>query len=577
MLFITVMKKYLNFFDVSFQPKIITTLRNYNQKQFTSDLIAGLIVGIVALPLAIAFGIASGVAPEKGLITAIVAGFLISALGGSRVQIGGPTGAFVVIVYDIVQKYGLEGLIISTIMAGFILMFMGFSKLGSIIKFIPYPIIVGFTSGIAVLIFFTQINDFFGLNIANLPSDFVEKSTAYINNFSNFNLDSFLIAIVSLIFMLIWNKYRFKIPGSIIAIIIATIVVIVFKLPVDTIESRFGDIPSTLPKPSFMNIDFATIKNLIAPATTIALLGAIESLLSAVVADGIIGGRHRSNMELIAQGIANIGSGIFGGIPATGAIARTITNIKNGGKTPVAGIVHSIVLLLIMLIFGSLAKLIPMAVLSAVLIVVSINMFEWKEFKNIKKSPKSDVIVMLTTFFLTVVFDLTLALQVGMILSVLLFMRRMALVSNVGVVTREMSDIDDTVVDDMSIDLKKVPEGVDIYEINGPFFFGAATKFRDTLDKISKLPLVRIIRMRNVPAIDYTGIHFLEEIYDESIEKGIYVVFSAMHAQPYKALEQSGFLNKVDPKNICANIDFALERSNEILDEINEKKTLNND
>jgi SulP family sulfate permease len=562
------MNKYFNFKGTSFQPKIITTLKGYTRQQFTSDLIAGVIVGIVALPLAIAFGIASGVAPEKGLITAIVAGFLISALGGSRVQIGGPTGAFVVIVYDIVQKYGLEGLIISTIMAGFILLFMGFAKFGSIIKFIPYPIVVGFTSGIAVLIFFSQLNDFFGLNIANLPSDFVEKLSAYFNNYNNFSIAALLIGGGSLAFMLIWNKFKFKVPGSFLAIVIGTALVVIFNLPVETIESRFGEIPSTLPSPSLMHIDFATIKNLIAPATTIALLGAIESLLSAVVADGIIGGRHRSNMELIAQGVANIGSGLFGGIPATGAIARTITNIKNGGKTPVAGIIHSIVLLLIMLLFGSFAKLIPMTVLAAVLIVVSINMFEWKEFKNIRKSPRSDVMVMLTTFFLTVVFDLTLALQIGMILAVLLFMRRMALVSNVGVITREFNDTEET-TDEMSIDRKKIPEGVDIYEINGPFFFGAATKFRDTLDKMSKPPIVRIIRMRNVPAIDYTGIHFLEEIFDESTKKGIEIIFSGMHAQPFRALEQSGFLKKVDDKNVCINIDYALARAAVIIEEKN--------
>ncbi|GAB1372124.1 sulfate permease [Candidatus Kapaibacterium sp.] len=547
-----------------FKPKLFTTLQGYNKQNFYSDLGAGVIVGIVALPLAIAFGIASGVAPEKGLITAIIAGFIISALGGSKVQIGGPTGAFVVIVYDIIQKYGLDGLIISTVMAGVIMILMGVSKLGSIIKFIPYPVIVGFTSGIAVLIFITQLNDFFGFGIVDLPADFAEKFLSYYSNVGNFNPSALVIGSVALIFMLLWNKYKFKLPGSFIVIVVSTISVLIFNIPIETIESRFGEIPNTLPKPSLMTINLDTIKQLIAPATTIALLGAIESLLSAVVADGIIGGRHRSNMELVAQGTANIASGLFGGIPATGAIARTITNIKNGGRTPISGIIHSIVLLLIMLLFGSFAKLIPMSVLAAVLIVVSFNMFEWKEFKSLRKIPKSDAVVMLTTFFLTIVFDLTLALQIGMLMAVLLFMRRMALVTNIGVITREMNESDEP-IDEMSIDKRDVPNDVDIYEINGPFFFGAATKFRETLDRVSKPPRIRIIRMRNVPAIDATGIHFLEEIYDESRKKGIEIVFSGMHAQPYRALEQSGFLNKIDEKNICNNIDFALSRAKEIL------------
>lgn len=552
---------------ISFRPKILSTLKDYNFNTFISDLTAGSIVGIVALPLAIAFAIASGVEPEKGLITAIIAGFIISALGGSKVQIGGPTGAFVVIVYDIIQKYGVDGLIISTILAGILLMLMGFSKLGSIIKFIPYPIVVGFTSGIAVLIFSSQINDIAGLNISNLPSDFIDKIPVYISNASNYNVYALITGVSSLVFLLVWNKLKFKIPGSIIVLIVTTVIVSLFNIPIETIESHFGEIPSTLPQPKLMAINLDTIRQLIVPAVTIAMLGAIESLLSAVVADGVIGGRHRSNMELVAQGVANVASGIFGGIPATGAIARTIVNIKNGGKTPVAGIIHSIVLLLIMLIFGSFAKLIPLSALAAILMVVSINMFEWKEFKNIRKSPMSDILVMLTTFILTVVFDLTLALQVGMILAVILFMRRMALVTNVGVVTREINDIEEygEVKDDYAIDRKIVPEGVDIYEINGPFFFGAASKFRETLDRMSKPPFVRIIRMRNVTAIDMTGIHFLEEIYYESKKQNIEVIFSGMHAQPFRALEQSGFLNRIPDENNCGNIDVAIERAKQII------------
>ncbi len=548
-------------------PKLFTTIKTYNKETFLSDLSSGIIVGIVALPLAIAFAIASGVTPDKGLITAIIAGFIISFLGGSKVQIGGPTGAFVVVVYGIVQQYGMNGLIVSTIMAGCILIIMGVAKFGSIIKFIPYPIVVGFTSGIALIIFSSQINDLFGLGITNLSSEFIDKWADYYHNHSDINYYSTAIGLISLFVMMFWQKLKTKIPGSLMVIILSTLVVYIFNLPVETIQSRFGSIPNTLPQPSLMEINFEMVKNLIMPATTIALLGAIESLLSAVVADGMIGGKHRSNMELIAQGVANIASGLFAGIPATGAIARTMTNIKNGGKTPIAGIIHSIVLLLIMLIFGKYAMLIPMPTLAAVLIVVSINMFEWREFKNLRKSPLSDVSVLLTTFFLTVVFDLTIAIEIGMLMAVFLFMRRMALVTNVGVITRELNDTVDN-PDEYSIDQRNIPEGVEIYEINGPFFFGAATKFKDTMDRIEKLPKIRIIRMRNVPAIDHTGIHFLEEFYHDSKNKNVYVIFSGMHAQPYKALEHSGFFENIDVNDICANIDIALERANVVLENL---------
>lgn len=546
-----------------FVPKLFTTLKTYNKEQFTADLISGAIVGIVALPLAIAFAIASGVTPEKGLITAIVAGFLISFLGGSKVQIGGPTGAFVVIVYGIVAQHGVEGLLIATIMAGVILIIMGFAKLGSIIKFVPYPIVVGFTSGIAVIIFSSQVNDFLGLNISNVPAEFFDKWAVYFNNFANLNLPTLSIAFGSLIFIVLWNKMKSKVPGSIIAIIATTLIVYFFKLDVVTIYSRFGEIPNSLPAPSLSGINLETIKQLIGPATTIALLGAIESLLACVVADGMTGGRHRSNMELVAQGFANIGSGLFGGIPATGAIARTITNIKSGGKTPVAGIVHAVVLLLIMLIFGTYAGYIPLATLSAILIVVSYNMFDWREFKNIRKTPRSDVAVMLTTFALTVAFDLTLALQIGMFLAVLLFMRRMATVTNVGVVTRELSDRDEE-ADEFAIDKKIIPEGVDIYEINGPFFFGAASKFRETLDKRQHPPKICILRMRNVPAIDQTGLHFLEEFLEKAKKLKIKVIFSGVHAQPYRAMEQYGLLDQIEPESVCGNIDIALERAKQL-------------
>jgi SulP family sulfate permease len=547
------------------KPKLFTTLKNYTSKQFLADLSAGTIVGIVALPLAIAFGIASGVTPEKGLITAIIAGFIISFLGGSRVQIGGPTGAFIVIVYGIVQQFGVNGLIIATIMAGIILVVMGFARFGSVIKFIPHPVVVGFTSGIALLIFSTQIKDFFGLSIDKVPSEFFDKWIEYSINFASINYYSFGTAALALFIILIFPKITHKVPGSIVALVLTTAIAQVFNFPLETIGSKFGELPSALPSPVFPQIDFATIKSLIGPATTIAILAAIESLLSAVVADGMIGGRHRSNMELIAQGVANIITPLFGGIPATGAIARTATNIKNGGRTPVAGIVHAIVLLLITLFFGQFAKLIPMATLAAILIVVAYNMSEWRSFVEIFKSPKSDIIVLLTTFGLTVVFDLTIAIQVGMVLAVFLFMRSMAMVTNVGVITRELKDDDEEAVDVNSISNKKVPDDVEVFEINGPFFFGAVSKFRDAIRFIESPPKVLIIRMRNVPAIDGTGIHALEEVYHESIKKGTQLVLSGVHTQPLMALEQSGFLKIVGEQNVLGNIDDALDRTREIL------------
>jgi len=548
-----------------FTPKLFTVLKDYNRQQFYKDLSAVIIVGIVALPLAIAFGIASGVSPEKGIITAVIAGFIISALGGSRVQIGGPTGAFIVIVYGIVQTYGVTGLAIATMMAGVLLVIMGLARFGSVIKFIPHPVVVGFTSGIAVIIFSSQIKDFLGLHIHNVPSDFIEKWIVYFGAFSTINLHSFAIGAVSLLIMIIWPKITHKIPGSLIAIIVTTIAVYFLAMPTATIGSVFGTLDSGLPSPEVHQINFTTIKNLIMPAITIALLGAIESLLSAVVADGMIGGRHRSNVELIAQGIANIVTPIFGGIPATGAIARTATNIKNGGRTPVAGIIHAVTLLLIMLFFGHLARLIPMATLAAVLIIVAYNMSEWKTFLSILKSPKSDVAVVLTTFFLTVIFDLTIAIEVGMVLAVFLFMRQMAMVTNVGVVTRELTDDYDESSDTMAISRKIVPEGVEVFEINGPFFFGAAEKFKEAMRALEDPPRVRIIRMRNVPAIDSTGIHVLEDTLKEAKRTDTRLVLSGVHTQPLMALVNAGFIDTIGEENVYGNIDDALDRAREIL------------
>ena len=546
------------------KPKLFTTLKDYSKKQFTSDLTAGVIVGIVALPLAIAFGIASGVTPDKGLITAVIAGFIISFLGGSKVQIGGPTGAFIVIVYGIVQQYGTNGLILATLMAGVILVIMGFARFGSIIKFIPHPVIIGFTSGIALIIFSSQIKDFFGLNIETNPSEFFEKWIVYSQNLFSLNYWSFLIGAVSLIIIIFFPRVTHRIPGSIVAIFVTTILVQVFHLPVETIGSRFGEIPSSFPSPTLPDFDFEVIRSLISPATTIAILAAIESLLSAVVADGMIGGRHRSNMELIAQGAANIVTPLFGGIPATGAIARTATNIKNGGRTPIAGIIHALVLLLIMLFFGSWAKLIPMATLAAVLIVVAYNMSEWRSFVEVFKYPKSDIIVLLTTFGLTIIFDLTIAIQIGMILAVLLFMRRMAMVTNVGIITRELKDEEEK-VDVNSIQNKKVPDGVEVFEINGPFFFGAVSKFRDAVRIVENPPKIIIIRMRDVPAIDSTGIHALEQLLKETKKHGTHLVLSGVHTQPLMALANAEFISKIGEENIHGNIDDALDRAREIL------------
>ena len=546
------------------QPKLLTTLRGYSSHQFLDDLAAGLIVGIVALPLAIAFAIASGVSPEKGLITAVVAGFFVSALGGSRVQIGGPTGAFVVIVYGIIQNYGLNGLTIATLMAGVILVIMGVARFGSVIKFMPYPVIVGFTSGIALIIFSSQTKDFFGLEMGAIPVDFVEKCAAFSQHIASINYSALLIALASIFVMIFWQRFVHRIPGSLVALLLSTAAVQLFHLPVETIGSRFGEIPSAFPAPVLPTLDYSTIRHLIQPATTIAILAAIESLLSAVVADGMIGGKHRSNMELIAQGAANIASPLFGGIPATGAIARTATNIRNGGRTPVAGIIHALTLLLIMLFFGRWATLIPLSCLAAILVVVAYNMSEWRSFKDLLKSPRSDVAVLLTTFGLTVVFDLTVAIEIGVILSVFLFMRRMALVTNVGIVTRELMDEEEK-DDPNAIEKREIPKGVEVYEVNGPFFFGAAYKFEEAMKFIEKAPKVRIIRMRNVPAIDSTGLNVLKKVHKDCRKHAIAFLISDIHTQPLYALGQSEMIGLIGEENIFGNIDDALNRAREIL------------
>jgi len=540
-------------------PKSLTTLRSYDRSQFSADVVAGVIVGIVALPLAIAFAIASGVTPDRGLYTAIIAGFLISALGGSRVQIGGPTGAFVVIVYGIVQRFGIDGLIVATLMAGVILIVLGVARMGAAIKFIPHPVVVGFTSGIAIIIFSSQVKDFLGLKVANLPAEFIPKWRVIASHLDSIDITTAVISMLALAIMLVWPRVSRRIPGPFVALIVTTVVARVFNLPVETIGTRFGAISASFPHPVVPHVTLDQLRGLVAPAFTIALLAAVESLLSAVVADGMIGGRHRSNMELVAQGIANIVSPLFGGIPATGAIARTATNVKNGGRTPVAGMVHALTLLLITLFFGRWAALIPLATLAAILVVVSYHMSEWRTFRGELTAPKSDVVVLLTTFALTVIIDLTVAIEVGMVLAAFLFMRRMAEVTNISVVTRELADEDgDDEGDPNAVRDRSVPDGVEVFEINGPFFFGAAEQFKDTLNEVARKPKVLIIRMRAVPAIDATGLHVLQELARRYRREGTLLLLSDVHAQPMFALVRSDILPEIGEENLFGNIDDAL-------------------
>ena len=543
-------------------PKLFTTLQGYTRQQFVADLTAGIIVGIVALPLAIAFGIASGVAPEKGLYTAIVAGFLISALGGSRVQIGGPTGAFVVIVYGIVQQYGADGLMVATMMAGVILIILGVARLGAAIKFIPFPVTTGFTSGIALIIFSSQVKDFLGLKMGTVPAEFVAKWEAFAENFASLNPWAVGIALFSLAILGFWPRISRRVPAPFVALIAATALVQLFHLPVETIGDRFGEIHAGLPRPALPHVSLHGITLLAAPAFTIALLAAIESLLSAVVADGMIGSRHRSNMELVAQGVANIVSPMFGGIPATGAIARTATNVKNGGRTPVAGIIHAATLLLITLFFGKWAGLIPMAVLAAILVVVSYHMSEWRTFRSELRAPKSDVAVLLVTFGLTVLVDLSVAVEVGMVLAVFLFMKRMAEVTNVSLVSREFAEaMDEESEDPNAIASRHVPPGVEVYEIDGPFFFGAAESFKQAVNSVATRPRVLIIRMRRVPVIDSTGINTLRDLARRSHQEGTLMILSGVHSQPVIAITNSALFDELGEDNICGNIDDALNRA----------------
>lgn len=550
------------------KPKLLTTIKNYDRKTFMADLMAGIIVGIVALPLAIAFGIASGVSPEKGIITAIVAGFIIAACGGSKVQIGGPTGAFIVIVYGIIQQYGMQGLTIATFMAGVFLILLGVLRLGTIIKYIPYPIVVGFTSGIAVTIFTTQIKDLLGMDMAQVPSDFIEKWIAYAHNLGSIDLWSTIVGLASVAIIALMPRLSSKVPGSLVAIIVMTVAVLLLQhygiaTSVETIGDRFS-ISSSLPDASVPPLSWDAVKSLVAPALTIAVLGAIESLLSATVADGVTGDRHDSNTELIGQGLANIASPLFGGIPATGAIARTMANITGGGRTPVAGIIHAVVLLLIFLFLMPLARYIPMACLAGVLVVVSYGMSGWRSFRALMRNPKSDVTVLLLTFFLTIIFDLTIAIEVGLICACLLFMRRMAETTEVRAILDEIDLNEDADMERGNLEHLTIPEGVEVYEINGPYFFGAGNRFEDIMSRYGDRPRVRIIRMRKVPFIDSTGLHNLENLCLMSQREGITIVLSGVNPKVEAVLRKNHVDQLLGSENICNHIDLALARAREL-------------
>lgn len=554
-----------------FAPRLLSELRHYNKAKFAADLMAGLIVGIVALPLAIAFGIASGVSPSQGILTAIIGGFVVSALGGSRVQIGGPTGAFIVIIYGIVSdpNLGLSGLMLATMLAGIFLILLGVCHLGTIIKFIPYPIVVGFTSGIAVTIFTTQIKDLFGLTIAGkMPGDFLSKWLVYFQNFDTVDWMTTAIGVLSIVIIALTPKVSKKVPGSLVAIIVMTIGVYFLNTYTDmkvlTIGDQFGEIKASIPSLQVPNLSWESVKSLFPTAMVIAVLGAIESLLSATVADGVCGDHHNSNQELIGQGVANLCTPLFGGIPCTGAIARTMTNINNGGRTPVAGIIHAAVLLVIFLVLMPLAAYIPMSCLAGVLVIVSYNMSGWRTFMQLMKNPKSDVIVLFITFLLTVIFDLTIAIEVGLLIACLLFMKRMAESTQIKVIADEIDPNDETDAEVHEEHLR-IPQGVEVYEINGPYFFGIANKFEELMAAMEDHPKVRIIRMRRVPFIDSTGIHNLQNLCEMSHREGTHIVLSGVTPNVYSVLEHNGFCHLLGKDHICPNINVALERASAIV------------
>lgn len=548
--------------SVAFRPKLLDTLKGYTREAFTADLIAGITVGIVALPLAMAFAIASGVPPQAGIFTAVIAGFLISALGGTKVSIGGPTGAFIVILYGIYAKYGAENLATCTIMAGVILLLMGAARLGTMIKYIPYPVTMGFTSGIAVLIFSTQVKDFLGLKVDKVPSEFIEKMKVLLDHAGTFQWATLALAVTSLAIIVFWPKtWQRRVPGSIVALVLGTAVVALFQLPVETIGSKFGGIPQALPTPQVPALSWENIRHLFQPATTIALLAAIESLLCAVVADGMVDDRHDSNQELMAQGLANIVSPLFGGIAATGAIARTATNVKSGARTPVAGIIHAVTLMAIILAAAPLAKFIPLATLSAVLVNVALNMGEWHNFGRLPKWPRSDALVFLTAFGLTVIVDLTVAVEIGMVLAAVLFIKRVSETTQITAVDEST----ETEGSQHSLVGKPIPQGVMVYRIFGSFFFGAADKLESALKRLKEEPDVLILRMRKVLAMDATGLNALEDLHERLRRRGKHLILSGPHTQPLFMMDKAGFLDRLGCENVCANIELALARSREIL------------
>lgn len=553
-----------------FKPEIINSLKGYNGKKFVSDLTAGIIVGIVALPLSIAFAIASGASPERGIFTAIIAGFIISVFGGSAVQIGGPTGAFVIIIYNVIEQFGYSGLITATLMAGILLILLGVFKMGGLISFIPHTIVTGFTAGIAVTIFTTQVGDFFGLSTGKMPGEFIEKIAVYAHSFSTINFWALGTALVSLVLIFLWPKVTKRIPGSLIVIILATLICTVFKLPVDTIGSRFGEIPSSLPAPTLPHISFKLITDLFPTAVSIAILAAVESLLSAVVADGMIGKKHNSNTELIAQGIANLASPLFGGLPATGAIARTATNIKNGGRTPVAGIIHAVTLLLIMLFLGKFAVYIPMPALAAVLVSVSWNMAGFSEIRSLCKGQKSDILVLFTTFIITIFVDLPAAIGVGLILAAFLFIKKMIELSEIHEQSRGNTDknsADHLSKSDIQEDPLDIPEGVLVYEIDGPLFFGTAQKFEQAVERSGAEFKVLIIRMRKMIYLDAGGINTLHQVWEMCSRRHVQLIISGIHTQPYTLLHKSGFAKELGEEFIFAKIEHALGKAGNLVEE----------
>ncbi len=554
------------------EPKLISVLREgYTVKQFRGDLLGGLIVGIVALPLSIALAIASGVKPEQGLYTAIFAGFVIAVLGGSRAQISGPTGAFIVIVYGIVQKYGYDGLVVATLIAGILLIIMGLARMGAFLKFVPYPVVIGFTSGIALIIFSSQVSDFLGLKLEKVPADFVEKWIEYVRHAATIDPYTAAVGAASLLIIIFWPKVTHRIPGPLVAILAVTFVVQFFSIPVATIASRFGEVPNSVPIPHFPTVSWQMVQDMFSPAITIAILAGLESLLAAVVADGMMGTRHRSNMELIAQGAGNIVSVMFSGIPATGAIARTATNIKSGGRTPISAIIHCVFLLLVLLFVGKWAAMIPMATLAAVLIVVAYNMSEWREFVHLLKSPRGDIAVLLATFLLTIFIELTVAIQVGVLLAAFMFLQKMSAETQVSVITDNLKDDEEFKTRDMSG--IEIPKGVEVFEIYGSLFFGAVRQFKESIRVVAKKPNVLILRMRQVPTIDASGVHVLEELAAEARENGQLIIFSAVSRSVYRVMRKSGFVDVVGRKNFAGDIFAAIEIAKAHLDSIDLEKT----